>query len=232
LNRIKPEEFKDWNERMVRKYDPDAFHHHPNPFIRFIEKKRVKAIFKMMRIHKEDYVLEVGCGAGNVIEKASRGKLFGLDISLYILSKAKEKLNQKIYLLQADAQYLPFKDQVFKQIICSEVLEHLLDPSAGLLEIVRVLKTQGAVIISIPNESLINQIKSILIRLGIFQRLFQRKGDYGEMPKRMEDEWHLHTFKLEGWLDLFRKYFRVTRLKRIPFWGLPLRYVIRLEKMK
>ena len=217
---------------MVRKYDPDAFHHHPNPFIRFIEKKRVKAIFKMMRIHKEDYVLEVGCGAGNVIEKASRGKLFGMDISLYILSKAKEKLNQKIYLLQADAQYLPFKDQVFKQIICSEVLEHLLDPSAGLLEIVRVLKTQGAVIISIPNESLINQIKSILIRLGIFQRLFQRKGDYGEMPKRMEDEWHLHTFKLEGWLDLFRKYFRVTRLKRIPFWGLPLRYVIRLEKMK
>jgi ubiquinone/menaquinone biosynthesis C-methylase UbiE len=232
LNRIKPEKFKDWNERMVRKYDPNAFHHHPNLFIRFVERKRVKAIFKMMRIHKEDYVLEVGCGAGNVIEKASRGKLFGLDISLYILSKAKEKLNQKIYLLQADAQYLPFKDQVFRQIICSEVLEHLLDPSAGLLEMVRVLKTEGAVIVSIPNESLINQIKGILIRLGIFQRLFQCKGDYGEMPKRMEDEWHLHTFKLGGWLDLFRKYFRVTRLKRIPFGGLPLRYVIRLEKMK
>jgi hypothetical protein len=46
----------------------------------------------------------------------------------------------------------------------------------------------------------------------------------------MEDEWHLHNYSLEEWLNLFEKSFKVTRLKRIPFVWLPLRYVVRLEK--
>ena len=35
--RIKPEEFREWNEKMLEKYDPDAFHHHSSAFVRFIE---------------------------------------------------------------------------------------------------------------------------------------------------------------------------------------------------
>lgn len=232
MKRIKPEEFKDWNEEMVRKYDPDAFHHHPNAFVRFVERRRVKVILKMTMIHKDDWVLEVGCGAGNVIEKASCGELFGADISPFILHKARKRLDRKAHLFQADAQKLSCKDRAFTKVICSEVLEHLLDPTAALGEIARILKTHGVAIVSIPNESLINQMKDALMRLGIFQWLFQRKGHYQEMPKRMEDEWHLHAFKLQGWLDLCRKYFKVTRLKRIPFFWLPLRYVIRLEKIR
>lgn len=229
-NRIKPEEFKDWNEIMVKKYDPNSFHHHHNPFVRYIESKRVNTIFKLMNIRKDDYVIEIGCGAGNVIEKAPLVKLFGMDISPSILFKAKEKLNKKVHLFQADAQYLPCKNQVFSEVICSEVLEHLLDPSAALSEIARILKKQGIAIISIPNESMINRIKSILLRLGIFKWLFQKKGEYQEMPERMEDEWHLHTYPLGKWLDLFNQLFMVTKMKKIPFPCLPLRYVVRLEK--
>jgi ubiquinone/menaquinone biosynthesis C-methylase UbiE len=228
--RIKPEEFKDWNEKMVNKYDPDSFHHHHNLLVRFIESKRVNTIYKLLNICNDDYVIEIGCGAGNIIDKAPIGKLFGTDISPSILSKAKEKLNKKVYLFQADAQHLPCKDQVFMQVICSEVLEHLLDPSAALGEIARILKNQGVAIISIPNESKINQIKSILLRLGVFKWLFQKKGTYQEMPERMEDEWHLHTFNLEKWLNLFKELFIVTQLKKIPFSCLPLRYVVRLGK--
>ena len=174
--RMKPEEFREWNEKMLEKYDPDAFHHHSNPFVRFIERMRVKAIFKVIDIRKEDCIIEIGCGAGNVIEKASTCKLFGVDISSSVLRKARERLNEKVHLFQGDAQNLPCKDQAFTRIICSEVLEHLLDPSVALDEIARVLKTEGTAIISIPNESLINGIKSILIRLGIFKWLFQGKG--------------------------------------------------------
>ncbi len=39
--RIKSEEFREWNEKTLGKYDPDAFHHHPNILVRLIEKKRV-----------------------------------------------------------------------------------------------------------------------------------------------------------------------------------------------
>jgi hypothetical protein len=100
----------------------------------------------------------------------------------------------------------------------------------SLEEIKRILEPQGAAIISIPNESMINRIKSILIQFGIFRWLFQRKGSYSEMPEKMEDEWHLHVFTLKVWLDLFSKIFRVTRVRKIPFFWIPLRYVVRLEK--
>jgi ubiquinone/menaquinone biosynthesis C-methylase UbiE len=228
--RVKPEEFREWNERMLEKYDPDAFHHHSNSFVRFIERTRVKAILKVIDIRREDCVIEIGCGAGNVIEKASPCKLFGVDISSSVLRKASQKLNEKVHLFQADAQNLPFKDNSFTYIICSEVLEHLLDPSVAIKEMVRILKTQGAVVLSVPHESMINRIKGILIRFGIFEWLFQSRGNYPEMSDRMEDEWHLHAFELKEWLDLFRKYFKVTHLRSVPFYWLPLRYVIRLER--
>ena len=93
--RIKPEEFRQWNERMLEKYDPDAFHHHSNSFVRFIERTRVKAIFKVIDIRREDCVIEIGCGAGNVIEKTSGCKLFGADISSSVLRKARQRLNER-----------------------------------------------------------------------------------------------------------------------------------------
>jgi len=230
--RIKSEDFKAWNERMVKKYDPDEFHRHPNPLVRFTEKKRVKVILNLLGIYSGgDCILEVGCGGGNILEKVPTGELFGVDISDFIITKAKKKLGKKVHLFQANAQNLPFKDHTFKQVICSEVLEHLLDPYLSLKEIARILSPQGIAVISVPNELWINRIKRILIRLGIFDCLLHRQGGYDKMPERMEDEWHLHTFLLEEWIHLFKIFFKITRLKRIPFFWLPLRYVLRLEKI-
>jgi hypothetical protein len=39
--RVNPEEFREWNERMLGKHYLDSFHHHPNILVRFVEKKRV-----------------------------------------------------------------------------------------------------------------------------------------------------------------------------------------------
>jgi ubiquinone/menaquinone biosynthesis C-methylase UbiE len=228
--RIKPEEFREWNERMLEKYDPDAFHHHSNCVVRFIERMRVKAIFKIIDIEEADRIIEIGCGAGNVIEKSAGCKLFGADISSSVLRKARKRLNARVLLFQADAQNLPCKDRAFARIICSEVLEHVLDPSAAISEMARILRTEGTVVISVPNEKMINRAKEILIRFRIFKWLFQRRGNYPEMSERMQDEWHLHTFELKEWLELSKKYFKVTHLRRVPFYWLPLRYVIRLKK--
>jgi ubiquinone/menaquinone biosynthesis C-methylase UbiE len=228
MPRIQSREFKAWNERMILKYDPDAFHHHPNPFIRFVERKRVKAIFHLMKSVPGDRILEVGCGAGNVIEQSRNGKVFGVDLSETILLKARERLKETVHLFQGDALNLPCKDQVFTHVICSEVLEHLLDPSRALTEINRVLFQEGVAIVSVPNEPWINWLKSILIHLKIFH--WFRSGDYPAMPERMDDEWHLHSFQIDEWVDLFMKSFKVAHLKRIPFFWFPIRYVVRLKK--
>lgn len=224
--RVIDHEFKEWNERMIQKYDPDAFHHHPNPLIRFIENKRVRSIFKMMNIEKEDWVIEIGCGAGNIIEKASTGILFGTDISPSILLKARSRLNQRAHLFLADAQNLPCKGQVFTKVICSEVLEHILEPSLALNEMSRILKDRGIAIVSIPNEPLINRLKNIFVRLRIFKWLFPK------VPEKMNDEWHLHIYDLDGWLNLFKISFKVNGIRSVPFPWLPLRYVVHLERLE
>jgi len=116
-------------------------------------------------------------------------------------------------------------------VICSEVLEHLLSPSEALKEMARILEPRGYAIISIPNELLINRIKKILIKLRLFRWLMTRRGEYREMPERMEDEWHLHTYPLPEWFKLFKRFFKIVRLRKIPFFWLPLRYVVQLEKI-
>ncbi|MCC6177168.1 MAG: class I SAM-dependent methyltransferase [Chloroflexi bacterium] len=47
-----------------------------------------------------------------------------------------------------DAHHLPFGDESFDAIVCTEVFEHLLDPPAAAREIVRVLKPGGRLILT------------------------------------------------------------------------------------
>ncbi len=48
-------------------------------------------------------------------------------------------------------QTLPFKDESFDFIACTEVLEHLKNPFCVIEELVRVLRPEGFLLLSIPN---------------------------------------------------------------------------------
>ena len=50
----------------------------------------------------------------------------------------------------ADAHALPFVSGSFDQIVCSEVLEHLIDPCQAVHEMSRVLRESGMVVITAP----------------------------------------------------------------------------------
>lgn len=60
--------FRRWNEIVARKYDPEMFHRHPNRLVRWIEARRVRAIIRLLATRLTDGVLEVGCGAGNILD--------------------------------------------------------------------------------------------------------------------------------------------------------------------
>jgi len=60
-----------------------------------------------------------------------------------------------------DAHFLPFRDCVFDKILCMEVLEHLSSPSKGIMEMRRVLKGDGTLVISVPNVTEWRRILSI-----------------------------------------------------------------------
>jgi SAM-dependent methyltransferase len=52
--------------------------------------------------------------------------------------------------VKADASLLPFPDQKFDAVICSEILEHVPDPKLVLGEVFRVLRPNGSILICVP----------------------------------------------------------------------------------
>lgn len=52
--------------------------------------------------------------------------------------------------VQADVHRLPFRDETFDLVLCTEVLEHLHAPDSALREMHRVLKPRGKLILTTP----------------------------------------------------------------------------------
>ena len=97
-------------------------------------------------------VLDVGCGSGlffdNVSDKAKI--VIGIDVSRKLLNKAKEKVNVlgNVYVLQADADHLPFYDKFFDRTFAFTILQNMPIPKKTLKELKRVSKTGGKIIVT------------------------------------------------------------------------------------
>lgn len=218
--------FIQWNEEMAHKYDPEAYHLRSNPVIRWIERRRVKAILRFLDASQQDTVLEVGCGAGNVLEQVPSGRLFGIDLSAFLIGKAQGRLaDRQAGLVQANAERLPFASGQFRKLICTEVLEHVLDPRQVVGEMARVAAADAVLVISVPNETWIDRIKRIICVLRLDRWLLQGDQDSYSSPEQMTDEWHLHSFDLALLQEISKNVLLIRKTKAIPFRLIPLRYV-------
>lgn len=118
--------------------------------------------FGLFPIREGERVLDVGCGSGRHswhVCKLDHCSLCAMDYDLESLQKNRYMLTQieREYqvraewgVLQGNAMRLPFKDGCFDRIICSEVLEHVVDDEQGVRELVRVLKDDGTLAVSVP----------------------------------------------------------------------------------
>ncbi len=219
--------FEAWNEEMAKKYNPDKYHRSANLIVRFIEKKRTKWIIKFLNFRKDDLVIELGCGAGNIMEEIGSVKeLWGVDLSDYLLEIAGEKSYQSsVKFIKGDIENLPesVAENKFDKIYCSEVLEHVQNPPKALLEIKKITKKNSIIVVSVPNEELINKIKRGLQKIKIFNLLFPG------LSKKMDDEWHLHSFDLRKLSHLTEDKFITEKVKGIPYNWLPIRYIVKLR---
>lgn len=98
--------------------------------------------------------LDAGCGDGRYVralEAELPERITGTDISERILETARAAV-PRAELVQANLESLPFADDTFDLVLCSQVIEHVLDASAGLSELTRVLRRGGVLVISTDNE--------------------------------------------------------------------------------
>ncbi|MBU2473076.1 class I SAM-dependent methyltransferase [Patescibacteria group bacterium] len=221
------EDFENWNEEMAKKYNPDKYHQSPNLIVRFIENKRVLKIIEYLNLKDNDKIIEIGCGAGNLMQKIKVGQeLWGIDISDFMLKLSRQrKYYLPVELIKANVENLPKKvtEKKFDKIYCSEVLEHVKNPANVLKEIKKISKGDSIIVISVPNEKLINQIKIFLQKIKIFNFLFP------SISKKMDDEWHLHSFDLKKIKSLIFNDYTIEKVNGIPYNWLPIRYVIKLK---
>ncbi|MBT5830191.1 MAG: methyltransferase domain-containing protein [Candidatus Latescibacteria bacterium] len=104
-------------------------------------------------------LLELGCGAGNVLLNISAQKSikpFGADFSLGMLTRAQQNANNlklKLPLFNADATQLPLASNSFETVICLGVLEYIPNFPDVIAECMRILKPKGQFIVSIPNAT-------------------------------------------------------------------------------
>lgn len=96
------------------------------------------------KITKNADILDIGSGEGVLVEKFRELGYNIIGVDLNYASK---------YVIKGDMTKLPFKDEIFKNILCLDVLEHLNfdEQKEALSEIKRVLKKNGELILSIPN---------------------------------------------------------------------------------
>jgi ubiquinone/menaquinone biosynthesis C-methylase UbiE len=228
------ENFEQWNEELAEKHDLDKFYNHPNFAFRYIEQKRIRKLIDLAEIKDTDKVMEVGCGAGHILEQIKKGKLYGTDISDIQIKRSKERLGDTVELKKAAGEDLPYEDKYFDKILCSEVIEHVLDPRTVLKEMSRVLKDDGILSLSIPNEDVINSTKRFLKKTGLIKLIDNKKDTEGwELAAKDNlDEWHLHSFSLELADKFADGIFRKTKVVKIPNALFPARYVIQYKKVR
>ena len=118
---------------------------------------------KRLEIRLGAKVLDLGCGTGRHTSAVARLKqviAIGLDINLADAREAKKRLLYEQELgvqgggvwgiLVADVTALPFKDNAFDCVICSEVLEHVPRQDAAIHEATRIVRPGKDLVISVP----------------------------------------------------------------------------------
>ena len=119
--------------------------------------------FERLAVKPGFKILDIGCGSGRHICAAYQFPgvtVMGVDLNFNDLDEAKGRLNLHDRLGQhgggtwalsaADVIQLPFKDDYFDLVICSEVLEHISPHRKAIREILRVLQPGSNLVVSVP----------------------------------------------------------------------------------
>jgi ubiquinone/menaquinone biosynthesis C-methylase UbiE len=92
-------------------------------------------------------LLDVGCGMGRLLAKLPNYERYGMDISAGYLEHA---IKGGAEVCLSKVEDMPYHDEYFDTVVCTDVLEHVLDINASITQLFRVLKSGGHLVIRVP----------------------------------------------------------------------------------
>lgn len=145
--------------------------------------------------NEASFILDVGCGTGNfgqlIKEKKQSIEIWGIELDAESATDAYQKLDR---VLTGDvcilADTLP--DEYFDCIVFNDILEHLVDPYSLLTKIKSKLKSDGAVVCSLPNVRYLPNLRDLIL-----------KKQWNYVDAGILDKTHLRFFTKNSIIDMF-----------------------------
>ncbi len=128
-------------------------------------------------------VLDIASGSGYGSKMLSRKakKVYGVDINTDAVKYAQENYSaDNIEFIQGSGTAIPLKDDSVDAVVTFETLEHIEEAEQFIKEIKRVLRKDGVLVLSTPNDV--------------------------EFPEG--NHFHVHEFEYEELRDILKKYFK------------------------
>lgn len=125
---------------------PANYDHYLGPML--FEPFAVDMVGRLSHDHLKN-VLELACGTGRLTRHVAamipdEGSLVATDLNAEMIKVAKSKVySEKVVWQVADAQQLPFKDEVFDHVVCQFGVMFFEDKLKAFREVYRVLQRKG-----------------------------------------------------------------------------------------
>jgi 2-polyprenyl-6-hydroxyphenyl methylase/3-demethylubiquinone-9 3-methyltransferase len=122
-------------------------------------------------------VLDYGCGRGDFTAYlASSGfRAVGIDVSAHAIAFNRQDFPELEFVVADANAGVPFEDEFFDAIWCSEVIEHIYDVHAIFAEFSRLLRLGGRLIITTPYHG---WLKNLMIITFAFERHFNVEWEH------------------------------------------------------
>jgi len=126
--------------------------------LRYAEEQSLKyePILAEVRVRPDDIVLDDGCGTGLLFEHVT-AQMVGLDVSVKLLSKARDRAKDMVQLVNGDSESLPFRPCVFHSVMSFTVLQNASSPERMLREMDAARRRDGVIVVSILKKALSKQ---------------------------------------------------------------------------
>lgn len=171
--------------KMSQKWNTHYFNISENPYITGLVTKNVKPDMN---------VLEIGCDMGATLlaikNKCPDAHCYGIDINETAVKVAGCFSETKVADIENDEKL--FGEINFDYIIFGDVLEHLRNPEAALANARKMLKSDGKIVISVPNLMHISVMKQLL------------NGDFTYTETGLLDKTHIHLFTYNELMKMIR----------------------------
>jgi ubiquinone/menaquinone biosynthesis C-methylase UbiE len=182
----------------------------PIPKGSLFHERRYRVSLKFLNDLKEKrFLLDIGCGNASQTEFFSRHfkNSIGIDLQYKRLKNTAGDLLSRsiknIYLLGGDSENLPFKKETYDCITCFEVLEHVHNEDKTLLEMKRVLKKNGILIMSVPHRWWVFETHGANLPVLPWNRV----PFFSWLPKNVHDLWaRARIYTVDEIKELFIKH--------------------------